>query len=66
MKEYLVLELKRLLKKDIKYNRCDIKKILNDIKKLDEIQLSLYSKLRIEDKSEDIIKEYYKKENIFK
>lgn len=40
MKEYLILELKRLLKRDIEYSRSDIQKILNNIKQLDEIQLS--------------------------
>ena len=59
MKEYLILELKRLLKKDIEYSRSDIQKVLNNIKELDEIQLSLYSKVRSKDNSKDIIKEYY-------
>tara|TARA_B110001450_G_scaffold126353_1_gene118945 strand:+ start:9398 stop:9628 length:231 start_codon:yes stop_codon:yes gene_type:complete len=61
MKEYLILELKRLLKRDIEYSRSDIQKILNNIKQLDEIQLSLYSKIRSKDNSKDIIKEYYEK-----
>jgi predicted nucleic-acid-binding protein len=61
MKEYLILELKRLLKKDIEYSRSDIQKVLNNIKELDEIQLSLYSKVRSKDNSKDIIKEYYEK-----
>jgi hypothetical protein len=61
MKEYLILELKRLLKRDIEYSRSNIQKILSDIKKLDEIQLSLYSKVRSKDNSKDIIKEYYEK-----
>lgn len=61
MKEYLILELKRLLKRDIEYSRSDIQKILNNIKQLDEIQLSLYSKVRSKDNSNDIIKEYYEK-----
>jgi len=61
MKEYLILELKRLLRNDIKYNRSDIQKILNNIKQLDEIQLSLYSKIRSKDDLKDIIKEYYEK-----
>jgi|TARA_B110000003_G_C16631912_1_gene526997 hypothetical protein len=61
MKEYLILELKRLLKRDIEYSRSDIQKILNNIKQLDEIQLSLYSKVRSKDNSKDIIKEYYEK-----
>jgi len=55
------LELKRLLRNDIKYNRSDIQKILNNIKQLDEIQLSLYSKIRSKDDLKDIIKEYYEK-----
>jgi hypothetical protein len=61
MKEYLILELKRLLKKDIEYSRSDIQKVLTNIKELDEIQLSLYSKVRSKDNSKDIIKEYYEK-----
>jgi len=61
MKEYLILELKRLLKRDIEYSRSDIQKILNNIKQLDEIQLSLYSKVRSKDNSKEIIKEYYEK-----
>jgi len=61
MKEYLILELKRLLKKDIEYSRSDIQKVLNNIKELDEIQLSLYSKVRSKDNSKEIIKEYYEK-----
>jgi len=61
MKEYLILELKRLLKRDIEYSRSNIQKILSDIKQLDEIQLSLYSKVRSKDNSKDIIKEYYEK-----
>ena len=37
MKEYLILELKRLLKKDIEYSRSDIQKVLNNIKELDYV-----------------------------
>ncbi len=61
MKEYLILELKRLLKRDIEYSRYDIQNLLNNIKELDEIQLSLYSKIRSKDNLKDIIKEYYEK-----
>tara|TARA_B110000261_G_scaffold139803_1_gene159450 strand:- start:298 stop:516 length:219 start_codon:yes stop_codon:yes gene_type:complete len=63
MKEYLVKELKLILKKDIDYSKSDIQKILNGIIQLDEIQLSLYNKIRLKEKSKpnDITDEYYEK-----
>jgi hypothetical protein len=63
MKEYLIKELKLVLKKDIDYSKSDIQRILNDIIQLDEMQLSLYNKIRLKEKSRpnDIIDEYYKK-----
>jgi hypothetical protein len=63
MKEYLVKELKLVLKKYIDYSKSDIQRILNDIIQLDEMQLSLYNKIRVKEKSRpnDIIDEYYKK-----
>jgi len=63
MKEYLIIELKRILKKDVEYKKTDIEKILNSIEQLNEIQLSLYIKIRLKEKSkpDNIIKEYYEK-----
>jgi hypothetical protein len=63
MKEYIVKDLKLILKKDIIYNKSDIEKILNSIIQLDEIQLSLYNKIRSKEKSKpnNITEEYYKK-----
>ena len=63
MKEYLVKELKLVLKKDIDYSKSDIQRILNDIIQLDEMQLSLYNKIRLKEKSKpnDITDEYYEK-----
>ena len=45
MKEYLIIELKQKLKKDIAYKRADIEKILNGIEELNESQLLLYIKI---------------------
>ena len=63
MNEFIRKELKLVLKKDIDYSKSDIQKILNNIIQLDEIQLSLYIKIRLKEKSKpnDIIEEYYKK-----
>lgn len=63
MKEYIIKELKSVLKKDIDYSKADIHKILNNIIQLDEIQLSLYIKVRSKEKPllNNIIEEYYKK-----
>jgi len=63
MKEYLIIELKQKLKKDIAYKRADIEKILNGIEELNESQLLLYIKIRSKEKSKpnNIEKEYYEK-----
>ena len=63
MKEYLIIELKQKLKKDIAYKRVDIEKILNGIEQLNESQLLLYIKIRSKEKSKpnNIEKEYYEK-----
>jgi hypothetical protein len=63
MKEYLIIELKQKLKKDIEYKKTDIKKILNSIEQLNETQLLLYIKIRTKEKSkpDNIEKEYYEK-----
>tara|TARA_B000000477_G_scaffold56706_1_gene47747 strand:+ start:1044 stop:1253 length:210 start_codon:yes stop_codon:yes gene_type:complete len=63
MKEYLIIELKQKLDKDIKYKRTDIEKILNGIEQLNETQLLLYIKIRSKEKSkpDNIEKEYYEK-----
>jgi hypothetical protein len=63
MKEYLIIELKQKLKKDIAYKRVDIEKILNGIEELNEAQLLLYIKIRSKEKSkpDNIEKEYYEK-----
>ena len=63
MNEYVVKDLKIILKKDIIYSKSDIEKILNSIIQLDEIQLSLYNKIRSKEKSKsnNITEEYYKK-----
>jgi hypothetical protein len=63
MKEYLIIELKQKLKKDIAYKRVDIEKILNGIEQLNETQLLLYIKIRSKEKSkpDNIEKEYYEK-----
>jgi len=68
MKEYLLIELKRVLKKDVEYKKSDIEKILNSIEQLNEIQLLLYIKIRSKEKSKpnNIIKEYYEKKISFK
>ena len=63
MKDYLIIELKQKLKKDIAYKRVDIEKILNGIEQLNETQLLLYIKIRSKEKSkpDNIEKEYYEK-----
>jgi hypothetical protein len=65
MKEYLIMELKQKLKKDIEYKKVDIEKILNGIEQLNESQLLLYIKIRSKEKekskSNNIEKEYYEK-----
>tara|TARA_B100001758_G_scaffold232982_1_gene230773 strand:+ start:909 stop:1118 length:210 start_codon:yes stop_codon:yes gene_type:complete len=63
MKEYLIIELKQKLKKDVEYKRTDIEKILNSIEQLNETQLLLYIKIRSKEKSKpnNIEKEYYEK-----
>jgi len=63
MKEYLIIELKQQLKKDVEYKRSDIEKILNSIEQLNETQLLLYIKIRSKEKSKpnNIEKEYYEK-----
>ena len=63
MKEYLIIELKQKLKKDVEYKRTDIEKILNGIVQLNESQLLLYIKIRSKEKSKpnNIEKEYYEK-----
>ena len=63
MKEYLIMELKQKLKKDIEYKKVDIEKILNGIEQLNESQLLLYIKIRSKEKSkpDNIEKEYYEK-----
>lgn len=63
MKEYLIIELKQKLKKDVDYKRTDIEKILNSIEQLNETQLLLYIKIRSKEKSkpDNIEKEYYEK-----
>ena len=63
MKEYLIIELKQKLKKDVAYKRVDIEKILNGIEELNETQLLLYIKIRSKEKSkpDNIEKEYYEK-----
>lgn len=63
MKEYLIIELKQKLKKDVEYKRTDIEKILNSIEQLNETQLLLYIKIRSKEKSkpDNIEKEYYEK-----
>lgn len=63
MKEYLIIELKQKLKKDVEYKRTDIQKILNGIEQLNETQLLLYIKIRSKEKSkpDNIEKEYYEK-----
>jgi hypothetical protein len=63
MKDYLIIELKQKLKKDVEYKKTDIEKILNSIEELNETQLSLYIKIRSKEKSKpnNIIKEYYEK-----
>jgi Holliday junction resolvase len=63
MKEYLIIELKQKLDKDIKYKRTDIEKILNSIEQLNETQLLLYIKIRSKEKLKpnNIEKEYYEK-----
>jgi|SaaInl3SG_22_DNA_1037383.scaffolds.fasta_scaffold00669_8 hypothetical protein len=63
MKEYLIIELKQKLKKDVDYKRTDIEKILNSIEQLNETQLLLYIKIRSKEKSKpnNIEKEYYEK-----
>lgn len=63
MKEYLIIELKQKLKKDVDYKRTDIEKILNGIEQLNETQLLLYIKIRSKEKSKpnNIEKEYYEK-----
>tara|TARA_B100001996_G_C18660627_1_gene592924 strand:+ start:1622 stop:1831 length:210 start_codon:yes stop_codon:yes gene_type:complete len=63
MKEYLIIELKQKLKKDVEYKRSDIEKILNNIEQLNETQLLLYIKIRSKEKSKpnNIEKEYYEK-----
>lgn len=63
MKEYLIMELKQKLKKDVEYKRTDIEKILNGIEQLNESQLLLYIKIRSKEKSkpDNIEKEYYEK-----
>ena len=65
MKEYLIMELKQKLKKDIEYKKVDIEKILNGIEQLNESQLLLYIKIRSKEKEKsklnNIEKEYYEK-----
>lgn len=63
MKEYLIIELKQKLKKDVVYKKTDIEKILNGIEELNEAQLLLYIKIRSKEKSkpDNIEKEYYEK-----
>jgi len=63
MKEYLIIELKQKLKKDVEYKKTDIEKILNGIEQLNETQLLLYIKIRSKEKSKpnNIEKEYYEK-----
>ena len=63
MKEYLIIELKKKLKKDVEYKKTDIEKILNGIEQLNETQLLLYIKIRSKEKSkpDNIEKEYYEK-----
>jgi hypothetical protein len=63
MKDYLIIELKQKLKKDVEYKRTDIEKILNGIEQLNETQLLLYIKIRSKEKSkpDNIEKEYYEK-----
>jgi hypothetical protein len=63
MKEYLIIELKQKLKKDVEYKKTDIEKILNGIEQLNETQLLLYIKIRSKEKSkpDNIEKEYYEK-----
>ena len=63
MKEYLIMELKQKLKKNVEYKRTDIEKILNGIEQLNESQLLLYIKIRSKEKSkpDNIEKEYYEK-----
>ena len=63
MKEYLIIELKQKLKKDVVYKKADIEKILNGIEELNETQLLLYVKIRSKEKSkpDNIENEYYEK-----
>lgn len=63
MKEYLIMELKQKLKRNIEYKKVDIEKILNSIEQLNESQLLLYIKIRSKEKSKpnNIEKEYYEK-----
>ena len=63
MKEYLIIELKQKLKKDVEYKKTDIEKILNGIEQLNETQLLLYIKIRSKEKSkpDNIEKKYYEK-----
>tara|TARA_Y100000389_G_scaffold139718_1_gene137497 strand:+ start:901 stop:1098 length:198 start_codon:yes stop_codon:yes gene_type:complete len=57
----LLKELELNLKENVEYKKSDIIKILYTIKNLDEIQLSLYSKIRRSDNKKLVEKEYYEK-----
>tara|TARA_B000000475_G_scaffold271679_1_gene270122 strand:- start:1209 stop:1406 length:198 start_codon:yes stop_codon:yes gene_type:complete len=57
----LLKELELNLKENVEYKKSDIIKILYTIKNLDEIQLSLYSKIRRSDDKKLVEKEYYEK-----
>lgn len=57
----LLKELELNLKENVEYKKSDIIKILYTIKNLDEIQLSLYTKMRKLDDKKLVEKEYYEK-----
>ena len=57
----LLKELELNLKENVEYKKTDIIKILYTIKNLDEIQLSLYCKMRKSDDKTLVKKEYYEK-----
>jgi hypothetical protein len=57
----LLKELELNLKENVEYKKTDIIKMLYKIKNLNEIQLSLYSKMRKMDDKKIVEKEYYEK-----
>ena len=57
----LLKELELNLKENVEYKKTDIIKMLYRIKNLNEIQLSLYSKMRKMDDKKIVEKEYYEK-----